>query len=114
MSGGQMTLVYDEKRLVTRLEKMPGMLVTAFAASCAQRLLPAYGAIARGADEGASDALSVVLERVWSSVSTDGMVREDAAELLELTMSLLPEEAEQWASKALLAEAAVSAVAYAL
>ena len=108
-----MTLLrYDEPGLVRALEQLDVPRRSAFAAACAQRLLPAYGSRFRGTHFGDPDALSELLGQLWSDLEGDRLRPEDLDELIARCMTLIPTDASNDGEAA--AQDAVTAVAYAL
>lgn len=59
------SLRFDMDELVAGLQRLASPLRAAFAASCAQRLLPAYAHFAGRTGRGAPDVLRSMLDRLW-------------------------------------------------
>jgi uncharacterized protein YjaG (DUF416 family) len=113
-----MTLLrFDEPQLVAQLEGLPTGLRTAFAASCAERLFPAYVRFSRRTAWGDPKSLAAILERVWRDLEGDDeMSAEQVQEDLRLCMTLIPGEDDclPWMSDQAYAEDAATALAYVL
>lgn len=108
-------LTYDERELVGQLERLPAKLRAAFAAACAQRLLPAYEAFAKKSHRGDARRLASILERLWSDLQGFPLPEAELGAQLEACMSLIPAEDDApWIEEQAGAEDAGAAVAYAL
>jgi uncharacterized protein YjaG (DUF416 family) len=111
-------LRYDEKEVLSRLQKLPNRLRVAFAAACAERQLPSYLSFSRATLQGNPDALARALGGLWNELEgeprLDTRVRQD----LDTCMSLLPDDDGTDPSVGhtvvYCAEDAVSAIAYAI
>jgi uncharacterized protein YjaG (DUF416 family) len=87
---------YDEQALVRQLEQLPDRLRAAFAAACAQRLLPAYIDFFERSGRGDPRELISTLECLWSDLLGDSVLRdEDLKRKLESCMSLIPREDDE-------------------
>ncbi len=108
-------LHYDEAGLVGALGRVSAQLRAAFAAACAERLLPAYVAFSARTGRGDPAALAEILERIWKDVLGDKRdVKEVRAELARC-MALIPGgNDERWVDEQAYADDAASAVAYTL
>lgn len=88
------TLAREEA--IRRLDRLPVRLRAAFAASCAERLYPAYvaySAFHRGDEGGDPQGLRQALDLVWNwSREGRSSVPEDLTEIIEYCESLIPEE----------------------
>lgn len=104
---------YDETVLIKRLELLPRALRVAFAASCAQRLLPAYAAFSAVSGQGSPNEVEQAIGRVWSGLFDPSMpeVERDIARIMEL---IPREDGDEWFSEQPYAEDATAALAYAL
>jgi uncharacterized protein YjaG (DUF416 family) len=108
-------MTYDESRLIAMLNALPTELRVAFAALCAERLMPAYTAFARRLGHKDAVQLTSILGRVWRAVDNGAMAEEDLLSNLDVCMGLIQAEDEgEWSSLRAYAEDAVAAVAYAL
>ena len=106
---------YEQSKLIKAVDLLPKLLRTAFAALCAQRLLPAYLAFAdRLEPEDRADVASI-LSRLWSDLEGDEMSAQEIQENLDACLALLgPEDEGEWSDLRAYGEDAVTAVAYAL
>lgn len=109
-----MTITYDEVKLVQTLQTLPPVLRTAFAASVATRLLPAFSTLPTGQPVSADSTLSRILAELWNDLSRPSRSESELRSLLDECMSLMPTEPDDWAATRPYAEDAVSVVAYAL
>lgn len=108
-------LRHDEAALVCDLGRLGNDSRVAFAAACAERLLPAYKEFCRRAGRGSRDALAGILEKVWLHLQGDKMSTEQIRAELDRCMSFIPgEDEEPWVDEQPYADDAASAVAYAL
>ena len=108
-------LRYDEQDLIRSLNTLAPRLKTVFAASCAQRLLPAYGSFTAKSERGDPPRVAAILERLWSALTGKAMSPEEITVHLETCMSLIPaEDDEPWFEEQAYAEDAGAALAYAL
>jgi hypothetical protein len=108
-------LIYDEPHLVHKLSLLPSILQVAFAATCAERLFPAYGAYCRRAGQGDEVMLRELLDRVWEDLFGNKMTLEQVQEALARCMDLIPHEDDgPWVDEQPYAEDAASAAGYAL
>lgn len=106
---------YDERELVARLEQLPPLLRAAFAAACAQRLLPAYVRFSERTGRGAPGELTAVLERLWRDLEGKPMGADGLQRALDHAAGLIPDENEgEWAEGQAQADDAAAAVAYAV
>jgi uncharacterized protein YjaG (DUF416 family) len=109
------TLRYDEEHLVEQLDRLSPHLRAAFAAACAERLVPAYAGASARAGRGAPTLLTGVLARLWADLASERMTESELRESINTCMTLIPDEEDgAYATEQLLAQDAPSAVAYAL
>jgi uncharacterized protein YjaG (DUF416 family) len=109
------TLNFSEQWLIKKLDELPAPLRVLFAATAAERLLPAYLNYSRLTGRGNPAALSAALERLWRDIEGQRMNGEQVEESLELVMKLIPREDDSsWVPEQAWAEDAATAVAYAL
>ena len=107
-------LVYDEHELVSRLSRLDRASKTAFAAACAECLLPLvaqYSPHSRG--RASSDRLATIVNYAWlaaagSSVLPDVSVLQTEAE------SMVPADGEGWTAGMGFGQNAAAAAAYAV
>src|SRR5262245_55148515 len=108
-------LRHDEAALVCHLGRLGNDSRVAFAAACAERLLPAYNEFCRRAGRGSRDALAGILEKVWLHLLGNKMSTAQIRAELDRSMSFIPgEDDEPWVDEQPYADDAASAVAYAL
>jgi uncharacterized protein YjaG (DUF416 family) len=108
-------LHHDEAALVHDLAQVGIRSRVAFAASCAERLFPAYVAFCERAGRGDRITLGEILERVWQHLRGDEMSIEQLHAELSRCMALIPgEDDEPWVDEQPYAEDAASAIAYTL
>lgn len=87
-------LKYDEKLLKLRLEPLDRSAKTAFAAVCAQRLMPLYDRYARQVgDSSLQQRLAVIVSAAWAAASARDV---EASRLEADTESMVPDEDEGW------------------
>lgn len=108
-------LRYDEATIVRDLNRVASKSRVAFAASCAERLFPAYEDFCRRVGRGDQATLGGILARVWEHLLGDQMSSEQVREDLGRCMELIPGEDEvPWVDEQAYADDAASAIAYAL
>src|SRR5260221_8376497 len=108
-------LHYDESALVRDLARVSVKLRVGFAASCAERLYPAYAEFCRLSRRGNRAALAEVLDQVWQHLLGDEMSIEQIGLALRRCMALIPgEDDEPWIDEQAYADDAASAIAYTL
>jgi hypothetical protein len=106
---------YDEPKLIKALDLLPKLLRTAFAALCAQRLLPAYLAYAEHIEPESRTDVASVLDRLWSDLEGDKVSLQEIQENLDACLALLRGEDEgEWSRQRSQGEDGITAVAYAL
>ena len=66
-------LVYNEELLIDKLEKLPTRLRVIFAATCTERLFPAYERYLEKSPRKVEHTLQALLERLWLDVSGEAM-----------------------------------------
>jgi uncharacterized protein YjaG (DUF416 family) len=99
--------------LKVRVAGLPAWQQAAFAASCAERLYPAYAAFrsVSGTDDGG--LVRRALDFAWEGAATGGMSEEDPGALFERCVALIPDDEGDITIPGH-AEHAVSSAAYAL
>lgn len=107
-----MSLRYDEAAIVSRLSDLDRSAKTAFAASCAQRLLPLFERFARsvGTPE-LAPRLRVIVDAAWdvaSGAGADVAARQAEAE------GMVPTDEDDWTLETGYAQNAAAAAAYAI
>ena len=106
----------DEAELEGTLERLPWPLRVAFAAACAERLLPAYLAFSTQTGRGEPATLQSILAQLWDDLTgrrrmTDNGVRAR----IDAWMKLIPQEDDgAWVMEQASAEDAAAAATYAL
>lgn len=115
---------YDEATLIRDLGRVSSDARVAFAASCAQRLLPAYARYWQRTARGEPETLAQILERVWQHLLGERMSIYAASEAVSRCMGLIPGEPAwaavppsadwPWVDELPYADDASSAVTYAL
>jgi hypothetical protein len=106
---------FDEPKLTKALDLLPKLLRTAFAALCAQRLLPAYLAYAERIEPESRADVASFLNRLWSNLEGDKTSLQELQQNLDASIALLRDEEQgEWSRQRSYAEDAVSAVVYAL
>lgn len=117
MAGAEMSEMkrFEEDRLVAALSELPPALRVAFAAACAERLLPRYVDFANRFADGAAEALQASLGRLWDDLAGAPMPANELAEMTQRCMQLTEEKPDEaWSVLAAQAEDATAAVAYAI
>jgi uncharacterized protein YjaG (DUF416 family) len=106
---------YDEQKTVRALSLLPAKLRSAFAAACAERLLPAYLAFSKQTGRGHPEWISSIADRLWQDLEGDEMSPEQVQEAARYCEQLVPgENQEPWSSVQAYADDAAAAMAYAL
>lgn len=104
-------LNYDEELLVARLDRLSREHKTAFAASCAQRVLPLFSKYARLLNDPTSfEILTRSLDLTWQAL-TDPHTKVNA--VVDQAERLVPDSEDGWSLEAGFAQNAAAAVAYA-
>jgi len=111
-----MILSFDESKLNATLEGYPPKLRAVFAATCAERLMPAYAKFAEVSNRGAPGALQDALRALWQDLLGEKSLQTDeiAALVAAVTEQIPDEDEEPWVDEQAVAQDAASAVAYAL
>lgn len=110
-----MSIYFDEHGLRGPIESLPAGLRLAFAAACAERLLPAYRefSIATGRED--ASLLAGILAELWRDASGHPMSEERALSALRSCLSLVPDEDDgPWIESQAYADDAAAAVCYCL
>jgi uncharacterized protein YjaG (DUF416 family) len=108
-------LRYDVKEMVEQIERLPKGRRTVFAATCAERLLPAYAAFAARTGRGDPSKLRGFLDRLWADLSGDPMTGIELQASIDASTELVPQEEDgPWVLEVGPGEDAATSVAYAL
>ncbi len=108
-------LRYDVKEMVEQIERLPKGRRAVFAATCAERLLPAYAAFAVRTERGDPPKLRGFLDRLWVDLSGDPMTAVELQASIDACTELIPQEDDgPWMLEMGPGEDAASSVAYAL
>jgi uncharacterized protein YjaG (DUF416 family) len=108
-------LQYDEKDLVVRLDRLPSNRRPIFAASCAQRLLPAYAVFSKASNGRFNDRLPEILSLLWDDLEEIRCQQPiDVTRCIDVAIGLIQgDDATEWIPEQAPAENAAEAVAYA-
>lgn len=109
---GPVTLRYDEARLVEQLSRLPPAKRTAFAAVCAERMLPIYWWFHARTGRGDPAALEDALSALWASLLGDDSTPLETHR--NVAEELVPHEDDNWVDECAWAQHAAAAVAYAV
>jgi uncharacterized protein YjaG (DUF416 family) len=99
--------------MMAELDRMAVPLRVVFAATAAERLLPAYVHFSHRAGRDNPYLLTEILERLWRDIQGIRMDPEELQQNIDLSMKLIPEE-DPWIPGQEWADDAAAAVAYAL
>lgn len=102
---------YDEDAIRSRLAGLPRAAKTAFAAACAQRLLPAFDRYAAAVGLDSPDVLSIVVTATWNAIQTG---EGDLHTLQEQAEALVPHDDGDWFHEMGFGQNGAAAVAYAV
>src|SRR5882672_537 len=106
---------YDEANLELKIDRLSRAMRPAFAAACAERMLPCYGRFSVMRGRGGQEILSGILLRLWRDLSGETMCDEDVEKHIEVCLELIPEEQDgDWTIEQAMAEDAAAALVYAL
>lgn len=104
---------YDEQALVHDLANLTPARRTAFAAACAQRLLPLYQRFAEQSAAADAEQLVAIVEHVWATL--DGQEPHDLAADQDQAEELVPDdEDDDWIFESGYAQNAAASAAYAV
>lgn len=112
--GGSIIPNYDEKLLMLRLGRLDRGAKTAFAAACAQRLLPLSDryALQEGAGSARLERLNVIVSALWEAAAGKAI---DAQQMAKEAESMVPDEDDEgWTADRAYAGNAAAAACYAL
>jgi uncharacterized protein YjaG (DUF416 family) len=107
-------LRFDATKLIAELANLPRELRVAFAASCAERLLPNYERFAQKTGSGKTKVLKGALDSVWEDLQGRVVSDIEFASALEKCLSLIPSEEDDPGEYAACAESAAASVAFAI
>ncbi len=99
--------------LKVRIAALPAWQQAAFAASCAERLYPAYAAFRSVSGTDDDGLIRRALDLAWEGAATGGMSDEDPSALFERCVALIPDDEADFTIPGH-AEHAISSAAYAL
>ena len=105
---------YNEQHLIDSLSELPAPARVAFAALCAERILPATESAVGANGESVRALLDSALDALWQDVTGQPLSGERLETLLAECMALLSEEPQGWSESNPYAEDAVASVAYAI
>lgn len=106
---------FDEKALRDAVATLPVKQRAAFAASVAERLLPAYSMYAKASGRGDPAKLRDLLNRLWEDLDGRTMSAAELTAAIGTCMALVPPEDEgPWVPEQAYGEDAAAALAYAL
>jgi len=109
-------LRFDKELLGQQLEGLPLTHRAAFAAACAERLLPAYSRFSDEAGRGDPETIRMALSRLWEDLNGGNPASElELRALAKKCLALVPREDEEpWVDWQPSGEDAAAAVVYAL
>ena len=108
-------LRFSRVQLSNKLEQLPLPLGLIFAASCAERLLPAYITFSELAEHGEPETLMSILARLWRNIGGERMTESEVQASLDSCTELIPsDDNESLDVEPAYAENASAALAYAL
>src|SRR5262245_10665327 len=108
-------LRYEEEDVVRRLAAVDARARTAFAAACAQRLLPAYETYCTRTGRKGFEELARFLDALWTRLVRDNARSHDASKESARCEELIPRDDEQpWVVEQVYADDAAAALAYAI
>jgi uncharacterized protein YjaG (DUF416 family) len=109
------TLSFEEAELAKAIQHLSPQARSAFAAACAQRLLPCYSRFSKRTGRGDPTKLAAALGRLWDDLSGSPMSDAEIEAEIKTCMALIPQEDDgPWVMEQAAAEDAASALAYAL
>lgn len=108
-------LFYNEGSVIEELEQLPLQLRVAFAATCVERLLPAYEEYSKRLEGTVSRELNSILERLWADLGGQVMTPAEIENAIENCMSAIQSlNSSDWVEGQEAADDAVAALCYAL
>jgi uncharacterized protein YjaG (DUF416 family) len=108
-------LEFDKARLVASLERLHERDRSAFAAACAQRVIPSYYVFSENTGRGNPKRLAELIDRLWDDLSGKLMSDQEVEAAIQDCLKLIPQEGDgPWVTEQGAADDSVSALAYAL
>ena len=105
--------VYNEDLLIDKLEKLPTRLRVLYAATCTERLFPAYECYLEKSAKRVEHNLQALLQRLWLDVSGEAMSDSEIENGIDKCMNEIQDiNDSDWIDEA--AEGAASSLCYAL
>jgi hypothetical protein len=105
--------VYDEDLLIDKLEKLPARLRVIYAATCTERLFPAYERYLEKSPKTIEHNLEALFERLWLDVSGEPMSDSEVENGIDECMNEIQDiNDSDWIDEA--AEVAASSLCYSL
>lgn len=105
-------LTFDRSLIEARLERLDRHGRTAFAALCAERLLPLFTRYSIETGDGSPSELRKILDRLWAAL--DGSAVADLSSDATLAASMVPDEDGPWTFVSGYGQNAAASVAYAV
>lgn len=103
---------FDEPEIVARSAALDRTQKSAFAAACAERLMPLFSRYAASIQSVDENALRLIVDQVWRAVA--GVAVEDLGKYQSFAEDLVPDEDEQWLADTAYAQNAAASAAYAV
>ena len=108
-------LPVEQRTMIRNLERLPALYRVAFAAACAERLLPAYIRYSRNTGRGDSDGTAIILERLWRDLRGEEMNPDELRANLAFVEAAVPDYLNtEWTVDMPAADDAARALLYAL
>jgi hypothetical protein len=108
-------LEFSRAQLTKKLDQLPRSLRVTFAATCAERLLPAYLNFSDMTERAEPETLTRILTRLWDDIAGNLMEESELQKNISTCMSLIPPDDDMTLPiESDYAENAVLAVIYAL
>jgi len=108
-------LKFDERALAAELGGVARWGRVAFAAACAERLIPAYRRFSERTGRGNAQKIASILDRLWDDLAGMPMTEADLKAKADACMALVPQEdGGPWVEEQAAAEDGAAAVAYTL
>jgi uncharacterized protein YjaG (DUF416 family) len=103
---------FDESTLNGQISRLPHLARVALAASVTNRQLLNYEAIGNSIGINQTALPSQTMAQLWSVLQNSKFDQAEWKSKLDIVMSLIPDESEQWTLKHALVEDALSSLAY--
>ncbi len=81
---------FSRTQLIKKLERLPPLRRVIFAATCAERLLPAYITFSDLRGQGDPDAVTLILARLWEDADVSLMTEGEVQASISTCMDLIP------------------------